>query len=103
MVDITSVDFIRELTPENAWKLRWAFDWDMNHDGQFTISDISKLASWAFFAPGDCLFLGIMLKLPGLATFLEITPKYLYGWWSLFISLFAWWSVIGAVANELKT
>jgi hypothetical protein len=93
MVDVTTIDFIRELTPDNAWKLRWAFDLDMNHDGQVTITDIGMLCRWIFFAPGDCLLLGIMLKLPGVATFLELTPAYLYGWWSLFISLFTWGSV----------
>lgn len=102
MVDVSSVDFIRELTPENAWKLRWTFDWDMNGDGRFTISDIGKLIAWVFYAPGDALLLGIMLKAADFAAFLELTPKYLYGGWSFFISLVVWWVGLGTIYAEVK-
>lgn len=94
MVDVASIEFLRELTPDKAWALRWAFDLDMNHDGQVTISDIGILCRWIFFAPGDCILLGIMLKMPGFAAFLELTPQFLYGWWSAFLSLIAWVCVL---------
>jgi hypothetical protein len=94
MVDATSVEFIRALTPESAAQLRWAFSLDMNHDGHITITDLGMLWSWVFYAPGDFLFLVAMLKLPSVAAFLEMTPKLLYGWWSLFVSLIVWCSAI---------
>jgi hypothetical protein len=103
MVDASSLEFIRQLSPENAWQLRWVFNSDMNHDGQITISDVGLWASWAFFAPGDAVLLGIMLKLPGMATFFEMTPVMLYGWWSFVISLLCWLIAFSSYSTGSKT
>ena len=37
-------------------------------------ANIWPLIEWVFFVPGDAVFLGLMVALPGVATFFEITP-----------------------------
>jgi hypothetical protein len=95
------IDIPRLLDPNSAWDVRWTFIWDMNRDGFVTISDVWLWMKWAFFIPGDFILLVIMLKTPSIAGFLEISPSMLYGWWSLFLSIFIWWSVLTTVMSEL--
>ena len=78
---------------EQYEKGRWFFAADMNCDGLFTISDIWPLIEWVFFVPGDAVFLVLMLVLPGVATFFEITPASFGGWFSGIVSLLSWSNV----------
>ena len=102
MAESTIVEVIRMLDPPDAWAMRWNFIIDMNGDGQITISDVWLWASYIFFAPGDVILLGIMLKLPSVAAFLEMTPKLVSGWWSLAISFLFWAICFGNLSAESK-
>lgn len=44
----------------------------MNRDGVVTISDVWLWFKWLYFYPGDVV-LEVILKIPGLATFLEVS------------------------------
>jgi len=78
----------------------------MNRDGLVTVSDLWLWVKWAFYAPGDCILLGVMLQMPQVAKFLEVSTLMLYGWWSFAISLWVWYVIItgtlGAAADALK-
>ncbi len=94
------------LDPSSAWETRWIFVADMNRDGLVTVSDLWLWVKWAFYAPGDCILLGVMLQMPQVAKFLEVSTLMLYGWWSFAISLWVWYVIItgtlGAAADALK-
>ncbi|WP_253711823.1 hypothetical protein [Bradyrhizobium sp. WD16] len=102
MAESTIVEVIRMLDPPDAWTMRWHFVIDINGDGQITISDVWLWASYIFFAPGDVILLGIMLKLPSVAAFLEMTPKLVSGWWSFAISFLFWAIFLGNLSAESK-
>jgi hypothetical protein len=91
------------LDPSAAWTFRWIFVADMNGDGLITISDFWLWVKWVFYAPGDCILLGVMLQMPSLAKFFEISTLFLFGWWSFFLSLFVWWLVTAGVLNEISS
>ena len=65
---------------------RWAFSWDMNADGLFTISDIGALADWLFFVPGDYAIYMTITVFPETAIFLELSASSYGGWPSGIIS-----------------
>jgi hypothetical protein len=102
MAVVTIVDLIRSVDPASAWKLHWVFVADMNGDGQVTITDVWMWGSWILFAPGDLLLLIIMLKLPNVATFLEMTPKLVYGGWSFILSIIIWWLLFVTLGHIRK-
>jgi hypothetical protein len=80
---------------ELAWNTRGAFGWDMNGDGQTTISDVWLVIKWLFYAPGDWLLLVFMRNFPGGALFFEVTPQSIYGFGSGVLSVLAWMSLWG--------
>lgn len=91
------------LDPATAWATRWIFVADMNRDGFITISDLWLWVKWIFYAPGDCILLGVMLQMPSLARFLEISTLMLYGWQSFAISLVVWYFVFaGALGATIQ-
>ena len=65
---------------------RWAFSWDMNADGLFTISDIGAIADWLFFAPGDYAIYVTITEFPRVATFMEFSESHYGGWPSSVVS-----------------
>jgi hypothetical protein len=65
----------------------WEWNWDPNHDGKVTISDMPGWAKWMFSYPGDWVIYEL-LKHPGKAAeFLELTPASYGGAMSLVISV----------------
>lgn len=94
---LTPIEVARLLEPINSWHIRWMFIGDMNGDGQITISDVGLWCQWLFYAPGDFVLLAVMLKLPSVATFFELTPTMLAGGWSFAISLFIWWIMVVSI------
>ncbi len=87
----TFMDIAIGLDPNSAWDVRWIFLADMNRDGYVTISDFWLWIKWVFYAPGDWILLMLMMHAPSFSKFMEITTAMLYGWWSFFLSLFAWY------------
>ena len=73
---------------------RWNFAKDMNHDGQFTISDIWPMVEYVLFLPGD----GVIYVLlgTGVGNFLEISAKSYGGWWSGIFSGLVWLAAVVA-------
>ena len=53
---------------------RWTLTKDMNSDGVFTSSDATLWREWLYFLPGDLAIVGLLVWLPELAVFLEISP-----------------------------
>ena len=90
----TFMDIPIGLDPDTAWSIRWIFVADMNRDGHITISDFWLWVQWVFYAPGDCILFGVMLQLPSVARFLEITTAMLFGGWSFVLSLLVWYFVV---------
>ena len=75
---------------------RWNFAKDMNHDGQFTISDIWPMVEYVLFLPGD----GVVYALlgTGVGNFLELSAKSYGGWWSGIFSALTWMIALGILA-----
>jgi len=81
---------------------RWFFAKDINCDGVFTISDVALWLDWAFFLPGDGL-LWVLMQMPELANFLELTPDAYSGWFSGIASAIGWLialGVMGAISDS---
>jgi len=70
----------------SSLEARWAFAWDMNADGVFTISDIGALFNWLFFAPGDYAIYVTITEFPRVAIFLELSASFYGGWFSGILS-----------------
>ena len=68
----------------------WHFQWDINGDGVFTITDVFKSTGRLFFLPGDSLIYFTIKEAPGVARFLELGRDSFHGILSGTISLIAW-------------
>ena len=73
---------------------RWNFAKDMNHDGQFTISDIWPMVEYVLFLPGDGVIYALLGT--GVGNFLEISAKSYGGWWSGIFSGLVWAAAVVA-------
>ena len=78
---------------------RWRFATDMNHDGQFTISDIWPLAEYVLFLPGDYFI--DEAKDQKFGKFLELSTNSYGGVLSGLVSLMAWALAITIVSAIL--
>lgn len=67
------------VTGDGTWHARWQLEFDMNHDGAITISDVWAWLMWLYFAPGDFIILGTVKYFPALAKFFEIDASMTYG------------------------
>lgn len=68
----------------------WHFQWDINGDGIFTITDVFKLIAQLFFLPGDSLIYFTINEAPEVARFLELGRNSLHGFLSGIFSLIVW-------------
>lgn len=80
---------------------RWFIAKDMNCDGVFTISDTQQWAWWLFLYPGDYI-LWMVMQIPELATFWELSPDAFGGWISGFLSGVSWFIALGILRGILK-
>jgi len=80
----------------------WSFAADMNGDGGVTISDVSLWFQWLFFYPGDAFFYNVMLYLPKVTQFFELTVSSYGGWVSGVISYILWIITMGVVGSIYK-
>jgi len=87
-----------ERRPDLLWERVLQIGWDMNRDGQVTISDVPLWFSWLFFLPGDLVLLLLLGTTVG--NFLEISRASLGGFGSGILSvLFVWLPVYGSLMN----
>jgi len=63
---------------------------DMNGDGAVTIRDLGLWAKHAYFLPGDSLLWFLVTYLRPVARFLEVGTEDYQGFFSGFVSAFAW-------------
>jgi DNA-binding MarR family transcriptional regulator len=82
-------------TEKNLPEMPWLpLEWDLNHDGRFTISDIGLWLQHAFFLPGDWLIWTSMRYWPELSRFLEVGSRHYGSSFSALISVFVWLAVM---------
>src|SRR4051812_49330686 len=84
------------------WAIRWNFAWDMNGDGQITITDFGLIFKWLFYAPGDWLVLIMMSSFSDVAAFFEISLLHLQSWFSLTVSAIVWYMMFGGIWGVVK-
>lgn len=70
------------------------FEWDVNDDGQLTISDVGLWLQHAFFLPGDWVIWTSLQYWPQAAQFFELTTRAYGSTLSALISVIVWLIVI---------
>ena len=81
-------------------KKPWLFEFDMNHDEIFTISDIFDWLVQLYYLPGDSVLYLLMSSFVSISQFFEITQNSFHGFFSGIISFITWLIVI-VVASGL--
>jgi DNA-binding MarR family transcriptional regulator len=66
------------------------FEWDVNHDGQLTISDVGLWLQQMYFLPGDLVIWGMLQYWPEASQFLELTVADYGSSASALISVLCW-------------
>ena len=68
--------------------------WDVNRDGNFTVTDLGLWLQHTFFLPGDWLIWIMLRYAPGLGRFLEVDAGAYGSTVSALLSVFSWLGVI---------
>lgn len=78
----------------NDIPLPWhPFVWDVNRDGDFTVTDLGLWLQHAFFLPGDWIIWMMLRYAPGIGRFLEVDAGAYGSTVAALLSVFAWLGV----------
>jgi len=69
-------------------------DWDVNSDGDLTITDIGLWLQHIFFLPGDWLIWACLRYWPEMSRFLEVDARAYGTTISALVSVFAWLAIV---------
>jgi DNA-binding MarR family transcriptional regulator len=70
------------------------FEWDVNNDGNLTVTDIGLWLEHAFFLPGDWVIWASLRYWPELGRFFEVDARAYGSTFSALISVFVWLAII---------